>query len=211
MPIVAAWLPLEALGTGPVPLPTSPAIDAGNDAVCPRWDQLGQRRVDIPGVGTSRCDIGAIEFQPRDTTPPAILVTATPETLWPPNGQLVPITITGTITDVGSGVDPDTAVFAVMDAYGSPQPRDHITLGKDGSYTCTLHLQASRKGNDTNGRQYTIRPYRREAATRPHFGKLYFPFPFGTSNLAQKWSINCASRLQSMEKRPVLLKSGNLG
>ena len=141
--------------------------------MCPRWDQLGQRRVDIPGVGTSRCDIGAIEVQPRDTTPPAILVTATAETLWPPNGQLVPITITGTITDVGSGVDPDTAVFAVMDAYGSPQPRDHITLGKDGSYTCTLHLQASRKGNDTNGRQYTIRPYRREAATRPHFGELF--------------------------------------
>ena len=157
------------------PLPTSPAIDAGNDAVCPRWDQLGQRRVDIPGVGTSRCDIGAIEVQPRDTTPPAILVTATPETLWPPNGQLVPITITGTITDVGSGVDPDTAVFAVMDAYGSPQPRDHITLGKDGSYTCTPHLQASRKGNDTNGRQYTIRPYRREAATRAHFGELFSP------------------------------------
>jgi len=175
MPIVAAWLPLEALGTGPVPLPTSPAIDAGNDAVCPRWDQLGQRRVDIPGVGTSRCDIGAIEVQPRDTTPPAILVTATAETLWPPNGQLVPLTITGTITDVGSGVDPDTAVFAVMDAYGSPQPRDHITLGKDGSYTCTPHLQASRKGNDTNGRQYTIRPYRREAATRAHFGELFSP------------------------------------
>ncbi len=54
-------------GNGHVPLlPTSQAIDAGNDAVCPRRDQLGQRRVDIPDVGTSRCDIGAIEFQHRD-------------------------------------------------------------------------------------------------------------------------------------------------
>jgi hypothetical protein len=54
-------------GNGHFPLlPTSQAIDAGNDAVCPRRDQLGQRRVDIPGVGTSRCDIGAIEFQHRD-------------------------------------------------------------------------------------------------------------------------------------------------
>ena len=41
---------------------TSQAIDAGNDAVCPRRDQLGQRRVNIPRVGTSHCDIGAIEF-----------------------------------------------------------------------------------------------------------------------------------------------------
>jgi hypothetical protein len=47
-------------------LPTSQAIDAGDDAVCPRRDQLGQRRVNIPGVGTSRCDIGAIEFPGKD-------------------------------------------------------------------------------------------------------------------------------------------------
>jgi hypothetical protein len=45
-------------------LETSQAIDAGNDAACPPTDQLGQ-----PRVG-QHCDIGAIEFQPRDTTPP---------------------------------------------------------------------------------------------------------------------------------------------
>jgi hypothetical protein len=44
-------------GNGHFPLlPGSPAIDAGNDAVCPRFDQL-----DEPRVGP--CDIGAIEFQ----------------------------------------------------------------------------------------------------------------------------------------------------
>jgi hypothetical protein len=54
-------------GHGHFPLlATSQAIDAGNDAACPRRDQLGQRRVDIPDVGTGRCDIGAIEFQHRD-------------------------------------------------------------------------------------------------------------------------------------------------
>jgi hypothetical protein len=31
--------------------------------VCPPRDQLRQRRVNISGVGSSRCDIGAIEFQ----------------------------------------------------------------------------------------------------------------------------------------------------
>ena len=47
-------------GNGHVPLlPSSPAIDAGNDAFCPPTDQLGQ-----PWVG--RCDIGAIEFQGGD-------------------------------------------------------------------------------------------------------------------------------------------------
>jgi len=57
-------------GHGHFPLlPTSQAIDAGNDVVCPRRDQRGQRRVNIRGVGTSICDMGAIEFHPRGEAP----------------------------------------------------------------------------------------------------------------------------------------------
>jgi hypothetical protein len=57
-------------GNGHFPLlRTSQAIDAGNDAVCPRTDQLGQRRVDIRRVGTSICDIGAIEFPGKHARP----------------------------------------------------------------------------------------------------------------------------------------------
>jgi hypothetical protein len=47
-------------GNGHFPLlPTSQAIDAGSDVVCPRTDQLGRRRI-------GPCDIGAIEFRDRD-------------------------------------------------------------------------------------------------------------------------------------------------
>jgi hypothetical protein len=50
-------------GQGHVPLlESSPAINAGNDHRCALVDQLGQPRVNIRGVGTSLCDIGAIEF-----------------------------------------------------------------------------------------------------------------------------------------------------
>ena len=43
-------------GNGHFPLlPTSPAINAGNDDVCPRTDQLGKRRI-------GPCDIGAIQL-----------------------------------------------------------------------------------------------------------------------------------------------------
>jgi hypothetical protein len=43
-------------GNGHFPLlPTSQAIDAGNDDVCPKRDQLGRRRI-------GPCDIGAIRF-----------------------------------------------------------------------------------------------------------------------------------------------------
>jgi hypothetical protein len=57
-------------GNGHIPLRRgSPAIDAGNDAACPPTDQRGQRRVNIRGVGTSICDIGAIEFPGKDARP----------------------------------------------------------------------------------------------------------------------------------------------
>ena len=47
-------------GRGYFPLlPTSQAIDAGNNDVCPRTDQLDRRRI-------GPCDIGAIEFRHRD-------------------------------------------------------------------------------------------------------------------------------------------------
>lgn len=42
----------------------SPAIDAGIDSGCPSTDQRGEPRVNIPGMGTTTCDIGAFEFQP---------------------------------------------------------------------------------------------------------------------------------------------------
>jgi len=51
-------------GNGHFPLlPTSRAIDAGNDAVCPKRDQLGEKRV-------GPCDIGAISFRDTDDHPP---------------------------------------------------------------------------------------------------------------------------------------------
>jgi hypothetical protein len=47
-------------GNGHFPLlPTSQAIDAGNNAVCPKRDQLGKRRV-------GPCDIGSIAFRDKD-------------------------------------------------------------------------------------------------------------------------------------------------
>jgi Abnormal spindle-like microcephaly-assoc'd, ASPM-SPD-2-Hydin/Galactose oxidase, central domain len=91
-----------------------------------------------------------------DTIPPVVTVAASPSTLWPPNGKMVPVTVSGTITDNGSGVNASTAAFAVADEYGQVQPSGNITLGAGGSYSFAVSLQASRNGNDLDGRQYTI-------------------------------------------------------
>ena len=99
-----------------------------------------------------------------DVTPPAVSVSANPSSLWPPNGKMVPVTVSGTIKDSLSGVNPSTATFAVVDEYGMVQPSGPVNLGHGGSYSFTVLLQASRNGNDKNGRQYTITVSARDLA-----------------------------------------------
>jgi probable HAF family extracellular repeat protein len=92
-----------------------------------------------------------------DMMPPVITVTASPTTLSPPNGRLVTVTVSGTITDEpdGSRVQAGSAAYQVMDEYGQIQPSGSVTL-VDGKYSFTVALQASRRGTDRDGRHYMI-------------------------------------------------------
>ena len=93
---------------------------------------------------------------PRDTTPPAITISASPTMLWPPTGRLVPVTVTGTITDAQSGAKATSARYAVTDEYGLVQPSGPVSVSSDGRYAFAISLQASRHGSDPDGRKYTI-------------------------------------------------------
>jgi hypothetical protein len=53
-------------------------------------------------------------------------------------------------------VNANTATYVVTDEYGQVQPKGSVALRADGSYAFTIQLQASRNGNDTDGRQYII-------------------------------------------------------
>ena len=72
--------------------------------------------------GTSSCANGSvgvlINTSTIDTTPPIVKVSADPTTLWPPNGKMVRVTISGTITDSDSGVNTRTARYTVVMSTG---------------------------------------------------------------------------------------------
>ena len=76
--------------------------------------------------------------------------------MWPPNGRIVSVTLTGTITDTGSGVDPRSTNFEIKDEYGLVQPSGSFDVNADGSYRVVLLLTASREGSDSDGRTYNV-------------------------------------------------------
>ena len=112
-----------------------------------------------------------------DTTPPVVTASASPSTLWPPSGGMVRVTISGTITDMGSGVDPSSATFQVTDEYGLVHPSGSIAVNDDGSYRVQVSLTASRGGSDRDGRTYSITVSAKDKAGNLGSGKTEVHVP----------------------------------
>lgn len=91
-----------------------------------------------------------------DTTAPLLTETAQPTTLWPPNHKFNTVTVSGTAIDFDSGINGSRVFYSVRDEYGQVQPRGSTSVNPDGTYAFNVQLQASRTGQDRNGRQYTI-------------------------------------------------------
>jgi hypothetical protein len=91
-----------------------------------------------------------------DVTSPVVIARATPSTLWPANGTVVSVVISGTITDALSGVDPTKAAYSVEDEYGLVQPSGTFRLNPDSTYSFTIRLLARRDGQHKDGRNYII-------------------------------------------------------
>jgi hypothetical protein len=153
--------------------PPTLSISATADATFPQFSEAGTWTVAEVFVGdavgnrgvyttTALSQLGfpttlVVVGQAEDVTPPVISVSATPHPLWPPNGRMVPVTISGTMTDAESGVNASTTTYVVIDEYGLIQPSGQITtLDASGRYSFRIQLQASRNATDANGRQYTI-------------------------------------------------------
>ena len=93
----------------------------------------------------------------EDRLEPATTITADPAVIWPANGASVQVTLSGTATDVGTGVSWIT--FRVIDEYGEVEPEIAVVGGAGASslpWQRSLSLEASRRGEDRDGRTYRI-------------------------------------------------------
>ena len=91
-----------------------------------------------------------------DATAPAVTASASPSLLWPANGKTIAVVVSGRAGDAGTGLDLSSGRFAVTDEYGIVQPAGRVTIAADGTYSVAVPLVASRRGDDRDGRRYTI-------------------------------------------------------
>ena len=88
-----------------------------------------------------------------DTTPPSLMVSLSPATLWPPNDKLVPVTASVTVRD-----DYDPAPEIKLESITATEPlaggdiQDAQFATDDRSFS----LAAKRAGNNIAGRIYTV-------------------------------------------------------
>ena len=91
----------------------------------------------------------------RDTrAPSSIVATVTPSTIWPPSGTLVPVTVAGQAFDEGSGIA--AIEWRVVDEYKQHEPSGSFAMTGNGSFSFSVPLLSARRGNDKDGRHYTI-------------------------------------------------------
>jgi uncharacterized lipoprotein YddW (UPF0748 family) len=92
-----------------------------------------------------------------DHDDPALTVTVDPALLWPPNHEAVAVTVAGLATDAGTGVE--NVAVRVRDEYGLVQPAVAPVAGQGAArldWSVGFDLEASRRGEDADGRVYTI-------------------------------------------------------
>ncbi len=90
-----------------------------------------------------------------DKTAPTISLSATPDRIWPPNNQPFDVSIEGTGADAVSGLA--SVTYVVTDEYGAPLSIDPRTLsGNSAAWAEVLTVEASRRGNDRDGRLYRV-------------------------------------------------------
>jgi parallel beta-helix repeat protein len=143
----------------------SPAIDAGLNSGAPADDIDGDSRpADGNHDGVAVVDIGADEVAVRDTTPPTITCSATPNTLRPPNHTLAAVNVTVDAADESGVVTVTLLTVTSSQADSGLDPEDvpnDIQEWATGTDDMSGLLRAERF---REARRYTLTYQARDAA-----------------------------------------------
>jgi hypothetical protein len=86
-----------------------------------------------------------------------------PDLLWPPNGSMEEVRVTGTVV-APSGCNIYEVGYSVDDEYGVYTGVGTVAVGGGGEFSVPIPVEASRAGQDKDGRRYTITIYAEDEA-----------------------------------------------
>jgi hypothetical protein len=90
-----------------------------------------------------------------DKTAPTVSLSATPDRIWPANNQPFEVSLAGTGSDAVSGLA--SVSYTVTDEYGTPLSIPARALaGTSAAWAEALTVEASRRGDDRDGRLYRV-------------------------------------------------------
>ncbi|HEX8292265.1 MAG TPA: family 10 glycosylhydrolase [Pyrinomonadaceae bacterium] len=90
-----------------------------------------------------------------DKTAPTLSLSATPDRIWPANNQPFAVSVGGAGSDAVSGLA--SVTYVVTDEYGAPLAIDPRALaGSSAEWAEALTVEASRRGDDLDGRLYRV-------------------------------------------------------
>jgi hypothetical protein len=88
------------------------------------------------------------------TAPDSFVAGVSPPLLWPPDGRIVNVLVSGQASDGQSGVA--RIAWTVIDEYRAHQPSGVAMVAGNGPFSITIPLIADRRGTDKDGRHYSI-------------------------------------------------------
>jgi hypothetical protein len=93
------------------------------------------------------------QLEREDTTPPILAISLSPDTLWPPNGKLMPVTATITVKD---DYDPQPEIILESITANETATASDAPDAQPGTDDRQFQLKAKRSGDNPAGRIYTV-------------------------------------------------------
>lgn len=104
-----------------------------------------------------------------------------PAYIWPPNHSIAEVTVSGTAT-LPEGCNLLSISYSIDDEYGEYTSTGEFEIDADGSFTLYLPVEAARRGNDKDGRHYTISLFAEDEAGTASLGNLEAVVPHDQRN-----------------------------
>jgi hypothetical protein len=139
--------------------------------------------VNVPGVGC--------------TTAPSFAGTRIgPDTVWAPNNKPFTVTVSGTVQTASDSVlcAVDSAWYVLEDSYAELDGTGAVTVQNDGTFSIDLVVEASREGDDREGRVYTVTLFAQNSAGVGSSGAFYVKVNHDQGNEQQEEELQSATR-----------------